>query len=140
MPSYSRSDSPHDPSADPELVELATRGHRDHTFVHGAPAQWETMHGGVRRQILAHTTDLMLVRVDFDAGAVGQLHQHQHRQISYVAEGRFRAQVGDETRELVRGDSFLVLANKPHSVVALEAGTLLDSFTPAREDFLAVIA
>ncbi len=112
-------------------------GTRDAAFVHSADVTWETVGDGVRRKVLAHTADLMLVRVDFDAGAVGAVHQHPHRQISYVAEGRFQVQMGDETRELVRGDSFLAMANVPHGVVALEAGTLMDSFTPAREDFLA---
>ena len=109
---------------------------RDRTFVHGAETPWEDVGAGVRRQILAHSSDLMLVRVEFEAGAVGALHHHPHRQLTYVAAGRFRAQVGSETRELVSGDCFLALADVPHSVIALEAGTLLDSFTPAREDFL----
>jgi quercetin dioxygenase-like cupin family protein len=34
------------------------------------------------------------------------------------------------------GDSFFVSADLIHGVVALEAGTLIDVFTPAREDFL----
>ncbi len=97
---------------------------------------WETAGDGVRRKVLAHTQDLMLVRVEFEAGAVGAMHHHPHRQISYVAEGAFRVQVGGVTRELRRGDSFLALADVPHGVTALEAGTLLDCFTPAREDFL----
>jgi len=109
---------------------------RDRPFVHSADSPWERVGAGVRRQILAHSADLMLVRVEFDAGAVGTWHHHPHRQVTYVSDGRFRAQVGDETRELTRGDCFLALANVPHSVIALEAGTLLDSFTPAREDFL----
>jgi len=114
----------------------STRSHRDQPFVQSAQVEWETVGQGVRRKVLAHTADLMLVRVDFEAGAIGPLHFHPHRQITYVADGRFRAHMGDETRELVRGDTFLALANVPHSVVALESGTLLDSFTPAREDFL----
>ena len=78
----------------------------------------------------------MLVRVEFVAGAVGAWHQHPHRQITWVVSGRFRVQLGADTRELVAGDCFLALADVPHSVLALEAGALLDSFTPAREDFL----
>jgi len=97
---------------------------------------WEVVGDGIRRQILSHTSDLMLVRVDFDAGAVGAVHHHPHRQISFVATGKFRVQVGDERRVLSAGDTFLALSDVPHGVTALEAGTLLDSFTPAREDFL----
>ena len=34
-------------------------------------AAWEQTGEGVRRQILGHGPDLMMVRVDFDAGAIG---------------------------------------------------------------------
>ncbi len=115
----------------------AARGtKRDEPFVLHAETPWESVGVGVRRQILAHSADLMLVRVEFADGAIGALHHHPHRQITWVAEGRFRVQLGDVTRTLVAGDCFLALANVPHSVVALEPGTLLDSFTPARDDFL----
>jgi quercetin dioxygenase-like cupin family protein len=37
---------------------------------------------------------------------------------------------------LSAGDCFYVEADLPHGVVAREAGTLIDVFTPAREDFV----
>ena len=125
------------------ILSDATSGRgtvRDQPFVLHADTPWVSVGVGVRRQILAHAADLMLVRVEFAQGAVGALHHHPHRQITWVANGQFRVQLGDVTRTLVAGDCFLALANVPHSVVALEAGTLLDSFTPAREDFVAAQA
>jgi quercetin dioxygenase-like cupin family protein len=109
-------------------------------FVRSADAPWEAMADGVRRQILSHGPDLMLVRVEFEAGAVGKMHHHPHRQATYVATGRFEVTVGGETRTLGPGDSFFAKADVPHGVRALEAGTLVDSFTPAREDFIGVRA
>jgi quercetin dioxygenase-like cupin family protein len=97
---------------------------------------WEELGGGVRRQVLSHLPDLMLVRVDFAPDAVGALHHHPHRQASYVVAGRFRVTVGDAVRELATGDCFITVADVPHGVVALEAGTLVDVFTPRRDDFL----
>lgn len=79
-----------------------------------------------------------MVRVDFEPEAVGTLHHHPHRQASYVAAGRFRVTVGDAQRDLGPGDCFLAVADVPHGVVALEAGTLVDVFTPRRADFLPV--
>jgi quercetin dioxygenase-like cupin family protein len=58
-------------------------------------------------------------------------------QASYVAEGRFEVTVGDETTVLSAGDSFIVPSDTVHGVKALEAGRLVDSFTPHRADFLA---
>src|SRR6059058_3541905 len=105
-------------------------------FVTGRDATWESVAPGVRRQILGHGTDLMLVRVEFDRGAVGALHGHPHRQVTYVVSGTFDATVGDVTERLVAGDSFYVTAGVNHGVVAIEAGTLVDVFTPPRLDFL----
>lgn len=105
-------------------------------FVRGDDAAWEIMGPGVRRQILGHGDDLMIVRVEFEAGAAGALHHHPHRQATYVAAGRFEVTVGDVSRTLAAGDCFFAAAEVPHAVRALDAGTLIDSFTPARADFL----
>jgi unsaturated pyranuronate lyase len=105
-------------------------------FITTKETGWQAMGAGVRRQILGHGPDLMMVRVDFEKGAIGALHQHPHRQVTYVAAGRFEASVNGTTRTLEAGDCFFVAADQPHGVVALEAGTLVDVFTPTREDFL----
>jgi quercetin dioxygenase-like cupin family protein len=109
----------------------------DGPFFVASEAEWRDMGGGVRRQILAVGPDLMLVRVDFVAGAVGAVHHHPHRQVTYVARGAFDVTVGDDRKRVVAGDSFAAEANVPHGVAAIEAGTLVDCFTPVREDFLA---
>ena len=106
-------------------------------FVTSEGTAWQEMAPGVRRQILGHGPDLMLVRVEFERDAVGAVHHHPHRQVTYVAAGRFAVQLGDERRELGPGDCFFAAADVPHGVVALEEGTLIDVFTPARQDFLA---
>jgi quercetin dioxygenase-like cupin family protein len=98
--------------------------------------RWEEMSPGVRRTLVAYNDDLLLVKVEFETGAVGALHHHVHSQITYVESGEFEATVGDETRVLRAGDSFYAAPNVPHGVVARQAGVLLDSFSPVREDFL----
>jgi quercetin dioxygenase-like cupin family protein len=107
------------------------------TFARSATTPWDAAtDAGVRRQILGHGPDLMLVRVEFEPGAVAALHHHPHRQASYVVEGRFEVTIDGERAELGPGDCFFVTADRVHGVVALDGGTLIDAFTPAREDFL----
>ena len=91
---------------------------------------------GVQRQILSYGPDLMLVRVKFETGAIGAVHNHPHRQATYVAEGSFEVSVGDDRQTLKQGDTFFAAADVPHGVKALEPGMLIDCFTPARADFL----
>ena len=105
-------------------------------FVHGYEQPWEDLGGGVHRQILGYDAQLMMVRVRFEAGAVGALHHHPHRQATLVESGRFKVEVGHEGRTLHAGDSFFAAPDVEHAVVALQAGVLVDVFAPARDDFL----
>ncbi|PAP75140.1 cupin domain-containing protein [Rubrivirga marina] len=105
-------------------------------FADASALPWQPVAPGVERQVLAHDDGLMLVRVRFEAGAVGTVHPHPHRQVSYVETGVFEVEVGDERRVLRAGDGFVVAPDVLHGVVAHEAGVLLDVFSPAREEFL----
>jgi quercetin dioxygenase-like cupin family protein len=110
--------------------------HSTPAFSPAADLAWESTGPGVRRTLVAYNDDLLLVKVEFETGAVGALHQHVHSQISYVESGEFEVTVGDETRVLQAGDTFYAAPNVPHGVVARQAGVLLDSFSPVRLDFL----
>ena len=92
--------------------------------------------GGVTRKILAYDGKMMCVEVGFEKGSVGALHSHPHEQISYVAEGQFEYEIEGEKFILNKGDTYHTLPNQIHGVKALEAGVLIDIFTPIREDFL----
>jgi len=105
-------------------------------FARSAASPWTSVGDGVRRQILNHDDALMMVAVEFREGAVGAVHHHPHRQITYVADGRFEVTVGEERRVLTKGDCFFAPPDVEHGVRALAAGTLVDVFAPAREDFL----
>ena len=105
-------------------------------FVFNDDVNLTDLGGGVSRKILSYNDQLMSVEVHFEKGAVGAMHTHPHVQISYVLEGSFEATIGDETRIIKKGDTYITEPDVPHGVVCLEAGTLLDIFTPKRADFL----
>ena len=91
----------------------------------------------VTRQVLSDHEQLMVVAFRFAAeGAIGALHNHSHVQSTYVESGRFWFTLGDETREVGPGDSFVIPSDQTHGCVCLEPGTLVDCFTPRRDDFL----
>lgn len=97
---------------------------------------WDNLGAGIKRKIMAYDDQLMLVKVAFEKGAIGSLHQHPHLQMSYVAEGSFEVTVGESIRTLTKGDVFFAISNIIHGVVCLEEGLLIDVFNPARKDFL----
>jgi quercetin dioxygenase-like cupin family protein len=95
---------------------------------------------GVTRQVLGHDSGVMMVRVTFEKGAVGYLHHHPHRQVSYVERGSFEVRLGEETTVLREGDCYFVPPDVPHGVTALQDASLIDVFAPARLDFLTPVA
>jgi quercetin dioxygenase-like cupin family protein len=104
------------------------------SFVVHAGLPREVLGDGVVRVMLGYDAELMMTSVTFQQRGVGALHQHPHRQVTYVASGKFEVQVGSEKNVLAQGDSFFVPPNIQHAVLSLEAGTLVDVFSPARDD------
>jgi quercetin dioxygenase-like cupin family protein len=96
----------------------------------------EDLGNGVTRRILAHGGGMMAVEVNFLEGAVGPMHSHRHEQLTYVLSGRFSFTIDGVTKEVSAGDTLYKKPHVVHGCVCLEAGTLLDTFTPQREDFL----
>ena len=105
-------------------------------YIRECETPWENAGEGVRRQIMAYNENLMMVKVEFEKGAIGTPHRHIHTQASYVVSGRFEVKIGDEKQILIAGDSFYVSPDTEHGVVCLESGILIDTFNPFREDFL----
>lgn len=91
---------------------------------------------GVTRKVLAHNSDLMVCELHFKKGAVGSLHSHPHTQCTYIISGVFEFDIGGKKMVLGAGDSTYKESGVVHGAVCLEEGTLLDIFTPEREDFL----
>jgi quercetin dioxygenase-like cupin family protein len=97
-----------------------------------------TVADGVTRQILSETPDMMVVAVHFErAGLEGTPHSHPHLQSIYVESGRFRFTLGEDApRDLGAGEAIIIPSNLTHGSVCIEAGTLIDCFSPRRDDFL----
>lgn len=96
----------------------------------------EDLGNGVTRRVLAHGGRMMAVEVQFEQGAIGPLHSHPHEQLTYVLSGEFEFTIGEEKHVVTAGDTLYKKPHVMHGCVCLSAGTLLDTFTPVREDFL----
>jgi len=65
-------------------------------------------------------------------------HQHPHEQIVHILEGRMRLIVDGRPHELNAGDSFYLASNLPHGVETIEDTRVLDTFSPPRDEYLAI--
>jgi quercetin dioxygenase-like cupin family protein len=90
---------------------------------------------GMRRQLLAYSHNVMLVRHHFLKGWKGTRHSHPHEQLVYVVTGRIQFDGDGRTIELRSGDSVIVEGKVEHQATALEDSEVLDVFAPYREDY-----
>jgi quercetin dioxygenase-like cupin family protein len=106
------------------------------TLIQDEDVVWQELGDGIRRKIMAQNEAMMLVKVDFEANAIGTLHHHPHTQASYVSKGKFEITIGAEKSILEAGDVYFVPSGVVHGAVCLEKGELIDVFNPRRDDFL----
>ena len=97
---------------------------------------WEPAGERVVRQIMGYNDDIMLVKVKFETGAVGTPHTHPHTQSTFVASGKFEFTIGGETKTVSAGDGLYMEPHVEHGCRCIEAGVLVDCFSPMRRDFL----
>lgn len=105
-------------------------------FISDKDTPWEAVGEGVQRKIMSFDDKLMLVKVEFQKGGVGVLHQHYHSQITHVESGVFEVEIGGKKKKLGAGDAYYIPPNVLHGCICLEAGVLIDVFSPMREDFI----
>jgi len=106
------------------------------TFIENDGIPWQTVGDGVKRKIMAYDKSLMLVKVSFEAGGVGAVHEHYHSQITHIESGKFEVEINGEKKILSAGDAYYIPPHVLHGAVCIEAGVLVDVFSPMREDFI----
>lgn len=105
-------------------------------FIFESETPWHDAGGGVVRQILGYNDNIMMVKVKFEKGQVGDMHSHPHSQVTYVASGKFEFTVGGVTKIVEAGDALYKQPGIEHGCVCLEDGILIDCFNPMRDTFL----
>lgn len=105
-------------------------------FVDDQSQPWVPLAEGVQRKVMTYDANVMLMKVAYETGGIGAAHTHHHTQMSYVERGAFEIVIGDEKRTVRAGDAFYIPSNVFHSAVCVEAGMLIDIFSPMREDLV----
>jgi len=106
------------------------------SFQFGQELPWQDLNNGLQRQLFGYDDKVMMLKIKFDTGAVGAMHQHPHSQVTYIESGVFDMTIDTVTRQLKAGDGYYVPPHALHGITCLEAGMLVDVFSPHREDFL----
>lgn len=83
-----------------------------------------------------HTQNLTIARLQIAKDAVVPEHAHVNEQVATVERGVLRFHIDGREVILAAGQSLAIPPNVPHSVVALEDTTVVDIFSPRREDWI----
>jgi quercetin dioxygenase-like cupin family protein len=98
---------------------------------------WIELCPGIKRRTLTHGASMYQMIAQLDAGSVMPEHKHPHEQIAHVLKGRLRLIVDGVPHEMTTGQSFYLASNVPHGVETIDETTMLDTFSPPREEYIA---
>jgi quercetin dioxygenase-like cupin family protein len=99
---------------------------------------WIEICPGIKRQTLASGKTMYQMIARLEAGSKMPEHRHPQEQIVHILEGRMKLIVDGAPHELVTGDSFYLASNVPHGVETIEETRVLDTFSPPRDEYLAI--
>ena len=100
----------------------------------GGEIAWEDMAPGPKRQIMGYDDKILMVRVLFEGGAVGAVHEHFHSQAIGAVSDNPGCRVGGKREVIGAGDGFYLLPNVLRGAACLAKGERMDVFSPIREN------
>jgi len=84
---------------------------------------------------LVHGNQSTLSVVEIKKGSVLPEHHHVHEQITFILKGQLDMMIGGKSYSMTEGTIHVIPSNVPHSAVAATDCTVVDAFSPAREDY-----
>jgi quercetin dioxygenase-like cupin family protein len=93
---------------------------------------------GITRRTVANGKTMYQMMATLAAGSRMPEHRHAQEQIVHILEGQMRLIVEGVPHELSPGDSFYLASNVPHGVETVLSTRVLDTFSPPRNDYLAI--
>ena len=93
---------------------------------------------GITRRTVANGRAMYQMIATLAAGSRMPEHRHEQEQIVHILEGQMRLIVDGVPHELSTGDSFYLASNVPHGVETILPTRVLDTFSPPRDDYLAI--
>jgi quercetin dioxygenase-like cupin family protein len=91
---------------------------------------------GITRRVMASGRNLMLTEHTLEKGAVLPEHHHPHEQLVYLLAGTMIIEMNGAVIRMATGDSLDIPSEVVHKATALEPATVLDIFSPCRQDYL----
>ena len=89
----------------------------------------------VTRKVIAGAGQTM-AQVWFKKGALVSRHSHASEQMTCVLDGALRVMVDGDEQVVRAGEVIVIPAGAPHQIEALDDALVIDTFSPARENWV----
>lgn len=99
---------------------------------------WIEICPGIRRRTITSGKTIYQMRAELAGGSRLPEHAHPQEQIAHVVSGRVRFVVDGKSIEVGPGESTYFASNQPHGAETLETAVVIDTFSPPRDDYLAL--
>jgi quercetin dioxygenase-like cupin family protein len=99
---------------------------------------WIEICPGIKRRTVCNGQTMYQMRAELKAGSKMPEHSHAQEQIAHVIQGRMKLIVRGVPHELAVGQAYYLASNVPHGVETIEDTVVIDTFSPPREDYLAL--
>lgn len=91
---------------------------------------------GVDFVVLSIGKDTMVTKMLYKLTDNVTPHKHPNEQSGYVISGKYKLTFEGKEYFLSEGDTYSIPANIEHSLQIIEAGEVVDVFSPIRQDYL----
>lgn len=91
---------------------------------------------GVDFVVLSIGKDTMVTKMLYKSTDFVPFHKHPNEQSGYVISGSYKLKFEGNEFLLSEGDTYSIPANIEHSLEIIEAGEVVDVFSPIRQDYL----
>lgn len=91
---------------------------------------------GVDFVVLSIGKDTMVTKMLYKTTDNVPFHKHPNEQSGYVISGKYNLKFNGQEHSLTVGDTYSIPANVEHSIEIIEAGEVVDVFSPIRQDYL----
>jgi quercetin dioxygenase-like cupin family protein len=99
---------------------------------------WIELCPGVKRRTVTTGERMYQMIAELEAGSRMPEHRHPQEQVVHILAGRMLLIVDGTPHELTPGNSFYLASNVPHAVETIEHTRVLDTFSPPRDEYLAL--
>jgi quercetin dioxygenase-like cupin family protein len=91
---------------------------------------------GIRRRTLCFGRTTLMTEFRLIRDHVLPTHAHPHEQTGYLVSGHIALTIGDETHDVMPGDSWCISGGVQHGAQVLQDSVAVEVFSPVRKDYL----